>query len=178
MFKTKIKLLFTSFFALVILTLVTSSLAADLYVKVPEENLRMAPNGKKIGAILEGTKATVLVEKDNWVKVQVTGWIWKPSLTSIKPTTAAGEFRALHILVKTKAEAQQVLTLLQSGKDFRDVAKSKSIAPSAAQGGDLGYFNKSDFDPKIEAAIEALKVGEISGIIETSYGFNIFKRIK
>jgi len=178
MYKMKIKSSKIGLFALFVFTLFTQSLAADLYVKIPEENLRMAPNGKKIGTVLEGTKATVLVEKDNWVKVQVTGWIWKPSLTSSKPAAAVGEFRALHILVKTKAEAEEVLKLLKSGKDFREVAKSKSISPSAAQGGDLGYFNKGDFDPKIEAAIEALKVGEISGIIETSYGFNIFKRIK
>ncbi|NIA30365.1 MAG: hypothetical protein GWP06_10705 [Actinobacteria bacterium] len=178
MYKIKMKSSIIGIFALFVFALFAQSFAADLYVKVPEENLRMAPNGKKIGTVLEGTKATVLVAKDNWVKVQVTGWIWKPSLTSSKPATATGEFRALHILVKTKAEAEEVLKLLKSGKDFKEVAKNKSISPSAAQGGDLGYFNKGDFDPKIEAAIAALKVGEISGIVETSYGFNIFKRIK
>ena len=154
------------------------SYAKRMYVKVPEENLRSAPNGKKIGTLLEGAETTVLVEKEKWVKVQVEAWIWKPSLTTEKPAAAEGQFRALHILVKTRAEAEEVLKLLQSGKDFKEVAKAKSIAPSAAKGGDLGYFNKGDFDPQIEKVIESLKVGQESDIIETDYGFNIFKRIK
>ncbi len=164
--------------AFVLVLLAQSFAQTKLYVKVPEENLRAAPNGKKIGTLLEGAETTLLVEKDNWVKVQITAWIWKPSLTTTRPKSAQGKMRALHILVKTRAEAEEVMKLLKSGKDFAEVAKAKSIAPNAAKGGDLGYFNKGDFDPKIEAVIESLKVGEISDIIETEYGYNIFKRIK
>jgi len=149
-----------------------------LYVNVAEENLRSAPSGKKIGAVLQGTETTVLVEQEKWVKVQVTGWLWKGSLTATQPTSIEGQMHALHILVKTREDAEQVLQLIKSGKDFQEVAKTKSILPNAAKGGDLGYFNKGDFDPKIEAAIEALKVNEVSGIVETKFGFNIFKRLK
>ena len=159
----------------------TDSLQAQtnsLYVNVPQENLRNAPNGRKLGSLLEGTDMLVLLEKDNWVKVQVTGWIWKPSLTNIKKSAAKGEFRALHILVKTRAEAEQVLKDLAAGKDFSEEAKSVSISPSAATGGDLGYFNKGDFSPVFENAISALKVDQVSGIVEAPNGFNIFKRIK
>ena len=148
-----------------------------LYVKVPEENLRSAPKGKKVGALLEGTETTVLVEKDNWVKVQVTGWIWKPSLTSSRPTIE-GEYRALHILVKTRAEADAILKELKGGKDFKEVAKAKSILPNATKGGDLGYFNKGDFSPKIEEVIQKLSVNQTSEIVQTEFGFNIFKRLK
>jgi len=163
-----------------IIALSVSSFAQvqKLYVKVPKENLRAAPKGKKIGTLLEGTETTVLVEKGNWVKVQITGWIWKPSMTSVQPRAAQGQMRALHILVKTRAEAEEILKLLKSGKDFAELAKKRSIAPNAAKGGDLGYFNKGDFDPKIEAVIDTLKINQISEIVQTQYGFNIFKRIK
>lgn len=153
-------------------------LVRSFYVKVPEENLRSAPNGKKIGALIEGAETTILVEKDSWAKVQVTGWIWKPSLTTVKPASIAGQLRALHILVKTRAEAEELLQSIKGGKDFKEVARAKSIAPSAVKGGDLGYFNKGDFDTSIESAIEGLKIDQVSGVVETSFGFNIFKRIK
>ncbi len=149
-----------------------------LYVNVPQENLRNAPNGRKLGSLLEGTEMLVLLEKDNWVKVQITGWMWKPSLTTVKKSSAQGEFRALHIMVKTRAEAEEILKELAAGKDFSELAKAKSIAPSAAAGGDLGYFNRGDFNPVFEKAITSLKVNQVSGIIEAANGYNIFKRIK
>jgi parvulin-like peptidyl-prolyl isomerase len=153
-------------------------LATKMYISVPEENLRIAPNGKKTGSLVQGTETTVLVEQGQWLKVQVTGWIWKGSLSATSPTNISGEFRALHILVKTRAEAEDILKQIQSGKDFSDLAKSKSISPSAIKGGDLGYFNRGDFDSKIEQTIAALNVNQVSDIIETGHGFNIFKRIK
>lgn len=148
-----------------------------LYVSVTEENLRNSPKGQKIGSVVNGTEMLVLYEQDNWVKVQITGWIWKPSTTATVPKSAVGEFHALHILVKTRPEAEQILRELQAGKDFGELAKAKSQAPSAPIGGDLGYFNRGDFAPVIENTIAALKVNEVSGIIETAFGFNIFKRI-
>lgn len=147
-----------------------------LYVNVAEENLRNAPKGQKIASVVNGTEMLVLLEKDNWVKVQVTGWIWKPSTTETQKTLA-GEFHALHILVKTQAEAEQVLSDLKAGKDFKELARTKSISPSAPNGGDLGYFNKGDFASAIENTIAVLKIDQISEIVQTSHGFNIFKRI-
>ncbi len=149
-----------------------------LYVNVPEENLRTAPNGRRLGTVLEGTELTRLEENDKWVKVQITGWIWKPSLTNVPRASASGEYRALHILVKTREAAEQILKELNEGKEFQELAKTRSIAPSAPAGGDLGYFSKGDFDSTIENAILNLQVGETSGIVDTSIGFNIFKRLK
>ena len=149
-----------------------------LYVNVPAENLRLAPNGKKIGSLLEGMETVVLLEKDNWVKIQVTGWMWKPSMTTLKKSSNTGEFRALHIVVKTKVEADKILADIKSGQDFGELAKQNSISPSAAIGGDLGYFNKGDFNAQIERIIESLSIDQVSAVIETSFGFNIFKRIK
>lgn len=159
-------------------TLCAQGLSSKMYLKVPEENLRTAPSGKKIGTLLEGTEMSVLLERDNWVKVQITGWIWKESLSSTMSTGSAGEYRALHILVKTRAEAEELLKQINAGKDFSELARTKSISPSAAKGGDLGYFDKGDFAAEIENAITGLKVNQVSAIVETKNGFNIFKRVK
>jgi hypothetical protein len=170
------------FLSLLVLTVYGMSLAQPRgitkWISVPEENLRSAPSGKKIGSLLQNTEIVMIDEKDNWAKVQITGWIWKPSISSIRPKSGEGLMRAQHILVKTRDEAEEALNMIKQGQDFGQVAQEKSILPNAAQGGDLGYFKKGDFDPKIESTIEKLKVGEVSDILKTEIGFHIFKRLQ
>lgn len=57
---------------------------SHLYVKVERGNLRDSPKGGKIAEILQSTEMKIVEEKGNWVKVQITGWIWKPSTTPDK----------------------------------------------------------------------------------------------
>lgn len=89
------------------------------------------------------------------------------------------QVKASHILVETKAEAEAILAQLQDGADFAKLAKEKSIDDvSAANGGDLGYFGRGDMVPEFEAAAFALKnKGDLSAIVETSYGFHIIKLV-
>jgi parvulin-like peptidyl-prolyl isomerase len=166
-------------FILVIVFAQFTTLTAQtkVYVNVTEENLRNAPNGQKIGALLEDTEMVALAENGNWMQVQVTGWIWKPSISMIK-TTITGEFRALHIMVQSREAAEAIIKELAAGKDFGELAQTRSKAPSAAVGGDLGYFNKGDFDPVFEKAITSLQVDQVSGIVEMKGTYNIFKRVK
>ncbi|RPI01607.1 MAG: hypothetical protein EHM72_06090, partial [Calditrichaeota bacterium] len=93
-----------------------------IYVNVAEENLRDSPKGAKLGTLVNGAEMMVLYESDNWVKVQITGWIWKPSTTDIKKTNLSTGYRALHILVKTREDAEQVMKELNAGQDFKQVA--------------------------------------------------------
>lgn len=51
-----------------------------LWVSVGQENFRDSPNGRKIGTLLKNTKVERLEKKENWVKIQVVGWMWAPSL--------------------------------------------------------------------------------------------------
>lgn len=83
--------------------------------------------------------------------------------------------RARHILVKTEDEAKEILKQLNNGKDFAELAKEKSIGPSAANGGDLGYFGKGQMVPEFEKAAFSLEPGQISDIVKTQYGYHIIK---
>ncbi|MBN1540553.1 peptidylprolyl isomerase [candidate division KSB1 bacterium] len=148
------------------------------YVGVPEENLRSAPQGKKVGTVLEGTEIAILEEEGNWALVRVTAWIWKPSLVLLKPRDSKNQMRALHILVNTAEKADHALQQIRSGTPFETVAKQFSILPNAAKGGDLGLFSPEDFESPIREAISSLKVGQVSAIIQTDFGYNIFKRLK
>jgi peptidyl-prolyl cis-trans isomerase C len=80
-----------------------------------------------------------------------------------------------NILVETEEVAQDILEKLKAGGDFIEIAKEKSIGPSATQGGDLGYISKGGLIPEIENAVFALEIGSISDIIKSEYGFHILK---
>ncbi len=84
---------------------------------------------------------------------------------------------AAHILVKTEAEAIEVLKALKNGADFGALAKTKSTDPSAANGGDLGWFARGQLVPAFEKAAFELAKGKTSGIIKTQFGFHIIKMI-
>ncbi len=65
--------------------------------------------------------------------------------------------------------------LILDGRPFADVAKEYSDDPSAAKGGDIGFFEKGFLDPAFEKAAFSLNVGEVSSIVRSSYGFHIIK---
>jgi len=71
--------------------------------------------------------------------------------------------------------AKQILERLRAGGDFGSLAKRYSQGPGAEAGGDLGFFNKGELEPVLEAAIEVLKPGDVSPDIETTRGIHIIK---
>lgn len=91
------------------------------------------------------------------------------------PTTAE-QVRARHILVETREEAEQVLSKLEQGGDFVELAQEYSTdTGSKESGGDLGWFaHDAMVEPFSEAAF-ALEPGETSGIVESEYGFHIIR---
>lgn len=83
---------------------------------------------------------------------------------------------ARHILVRHEYEAKDLLRKLQEGKSFEELAKDFSLCPSGARGGDLGEFPKGRMVPAFEKALVQLKVGEVSGIVKTQFGFHLIQR--
>ncbi len=81
---------------------------------------------------------------------------------------------------ETKTAAEELLKTvnaeLATGTDFAELAKGHSDDTSAAQGGDLGYFERGRMvKPFEEAAFDTLSPGEVSGLVETIYGYHIIK---
>jgi peptidyl-prolyl cis-trans isomerase C len=95
--------------------------------------------------------------------------------------------RASHILLRvdpkapeaTRAEARTrmegILKRARSGEDFAALAKAHSQDGSAAQGGDLGYFERGAMVPAFSEAAFALKPGEISDVVTTEFGLHVLK---
>ncbi|WP_294893325.1 peptidylprolyl isomerase, partial [Sulfuricurvum sp. RIFOXYD12_FULL_44_77] len=90
------------------------------------------------------------------------------------------KIRARHILVKTAADAQAVIKSMKglSGEklknEFIAQAKSKSTGPSAAKGGDLGYFPRGQMVPSFNDAVFAMKEGTMSSApVQSQFGYHV-----
>ena len=84
---------------------------------------------------------------------------------------------------RTKAEAEKLATdiLAQAkapGADFAALAMKHSEGPSGKTGGSLGEFDKNTMHPNFTAGTWKLKVGGVSDLVETPFGFHIIKRTK
>lgn len=96
--------------------------------------------------------------------------------------------RASHILIavpkgadatakaQARTKAEGVLKDVKAGKDFAALAKEHSADPgSAAQGGDLGFFQQGQMVGPFNDAAFGLAPGAISDLVETDFGFHIIK---
>ena len=94
-------------------------------------------------------------------------------LISTKPTDPNADPNQVKVQAKRKAE--ELLKMAKEGADFAALAKENSSCPSAAQGGDLGSFPRGQMVKPFEDAAFALKVGQISDLVETEFGYHIIK---
>lgn len=74
-----------------------------------------------------------------------------------------------------RKEINRIYDKLREGQDFAQLAKEHSDCPSSNAGGDLGFFGRGQMVGDFEEAAFALKPGEISSIIKTSFGYHIIK---
>jgi peptidyl-prolyl cis-trans isomerase C len=84
------------------------------------------------------------------------------------------EFRVSHILVDTPEAAEEVKTLLGS-KSFTYLARRHSIDKHTRGGGDLGYLSRGNMLPEFEDVVFSMKVGDVSDVIESEFGYHIIK---
>ena len=75
-----------------------------------------------------------------------------------------------------QTEIQGLLTQIQGGADFAALAKQHSDCPSSSKGGDLGSFGKGSMVKAFEDTTYGMPVGQVSGVVETQFGYHIIKR--
>jgi hypothetical protein len=85
------------------------------------------------------------------------------------------QVRIAHVLVRSRPEADLVLAQVTSGTPFGTAAAQYSIDQTAQIGGDLGYMGRGDMIHEIEEVAFELGVGEVSGVVPSSYGYHIVK---
>jgi len=83
---------------------------------------------------------------------------------------------ARHILVATREEADEVVTLLAAGADFASLAQERSQDPgSGAQGGSLGPQQRGTFVPPFDDAVWAAPLDTVLDPVESEFGFHVIE---
>ncbi|WP_201008988.1 peptidylprolyl isomerase [Paenibacillus glycanilyticus] len=143
-----------------------------------EFNQTLAQYGMTVDSLRQDAEVQVKIRKILEPQVKVTDEDIKAYYDQNKASMSTPEqIRASHILVATKEEAEDILKQLKGGADFATLAKEKSTDTGTKDnGGDLNFFAKGTMEPAFEDAAFKLKKGELSGIVQTSYGYHIIKK--
>jgi peptidyl-prolyl cis-trans isomerase C len=140
---------------------------------------RLKRDGQTAEQLAEETRERLLAEK--WVAEQTRGD--KPSVLEVRAwfeqhrgeLETSDQVHALQILVSTAEEAKSLLDQIRAGASFEQLARSHGRSPDAKRGGDLGWFARGTMPRPFDDACFSLKPGQVSGVVQTSYGYHLFK---
>jgi parvulin-like peptidyl-prolyl isomerase len=89
---------------------------------------------------------------------------------------AATDAKVAEEMNRRRARASAILAKAKAGADFAALARENSDDPgSRDRGGDLGLFTRNTHTAKFDESAFAMKPGQVSGVIETEYGYHIIK---
>jgi peptidyl-prolyl cis-trans isomerase C len=83
----------------------------------------------------------------------------------------------LQIALRSAEEAKSALDQIRAGSAFERVAQKMGTTPDARNGGDLGFISRGTMPKAFEETCFSLGTGKISGIVQSSYGFHVFKAL-
>ncbi|MEA3347434.1 MAG: peptidylprolyl isomerase [Pseudomonadota bacterium] len=114
-------------------------------------------------------------EIENRIKAPSPAEVNQYYLTHADEFQQEKQVRARHILIKDEKEAEKLVAELQKGADFAALARDNSTCPSAAQGGDLGFFARNRMVKEFADAAFSLKKDEICTPVKTKFGYHIIQ---
>ena len=136
---------------------------------------KQADTTRKLEVLKQSMLANAFVE--DWVKnTPVTDDMIKAEYDKHNAKAGGSEYKARHILVKTEAEAKDIIAKLKKDmKVFAALAKGKSIDPgSKVNGGDLGWFNPAGMVPEFGAAVAKLEKGKFTETpVKSQFGYHV-----
>ncbi len=122
------------------------------------------------------------VLQDFWIQREIARLVTAEKLQKryeerLKGVEPEEEVHARHILVSTEDEAKALIAEIKKGAAFDKLAKEKSTdKASGAEGGDLGWFKKTDMVKEFADAAFALKKGDLTETpVKTQFGYHVIK---
>ena len=83
---------------------------------------------------------------------------------------------AIHLLVQSESECQQIKKDITEGKiTFEEAAKKHSLCPSGARGGDLGTFSQGQMVPEFDKVVFNDELNTVHGPVQTQFGYHLLE---
>ena len=83
--------------------------------------------------------------------------------------------RFSQIVTRKRQEAQELLERIRGGEDMEELAREYSVAPEAEAGGEAGWVAQGRLDESMDKVLFSMSPGETSPVVETPYGYHIFR---
>jgi peptidyl-prolyl cis-trans isomerase SurA len=99
----------------------------------------------------------------------------RPAGVQLSEITISTENKTPEELAAQKKKAEEALAAVKKGDDFGETARKFSEAPTAQDGGILGFFPQGQLAKTLEDAVAPLEKGQTTGLLELPYGFVILK---
>jgi peptidyl-prolyl cis-trans isomerase C len=134
----------------------------------------------EVAAALEVARARVIAQafvSDGLQNVEVSDAQIQAAYEARYAEADLREYKARHILVESEEEAREIIGLLDRGGDFAELAASRSVGPSKASGGDLGWFSGEQMVPEFADATARLDDGAYTTEpVRTDFGWHVILR--
>lgn len=169
-----------------------SRIAEDNKLSLPQLRSALEKDGVAFSKFREDIRGQIIMsrlrEREVDDKIVITESEIDNMLDSAQQQSGGvDEFNVSHILVRVpenarpdqiqgrQERAEQALTQLKSGSDFRQVAAAFSESPDALQGGDMGWRDGDRLPTLFFDALRNMKNGELSAVLRSPNGFHILK---
>ena len=97
---------------------------------------------------------------------------------NIVSAPAEREAHARHIIAESEQQAAKIAAEIKGGKSFEAAAAEYSRDPGSSDDGDLGWFPREEMVPEISDAVFSMKPGEVSGPVQTQFGWHVIQLVE
>ena len=152
----------------------------DIYILATQENAATLAQGQEIAAQIALQKHSILaqaVAAEFFASIEVTEEETLAEYGEQIKLAPPLQFKARHVLVESQGEAIEVISQLDAGANFEELAMEKSTGPSGPDGGDLGWFSPNQMVEPFSNAVQAMEDGAYSAQpVQTQFGWHVILR--
>ncbi|WP_070988861.1 peptidylprolyl isomerase [Halofilum ochraceum] len=137
------------------------------------------PEQPEIAATIERQRASLLAQhliRSQLQDFEVSEEELRAAYEERTADTQGTEYKARHILLEEKEQAEEMIQQLDDGAEFAELAKNNSTGPTKSRGGDLGWFSAEQMVEPFMNEVKALEPGNYTTEpVETQYGWHVIQ---